>query len=225
MFNNVLSEIRGGKSHLRRVRQPREAEPNSKGEIPRSPEGDDGDAASGDEDDIREEKKRSEDYDDSDEEEYDHFREDEEPEYWDMGSLSGDRFSPPEWTEKLNGKTVKVIVKLANIVLTPENPVYLGGSWHVEGMLVSVLSFILKLLWQEAKLIVNKNERIVATGIYYYDQENITESELRFRNLIDDLDDYMDYRPGGWFATKVLNLEWSGSSVQEVGYVPTKVLS
>ncbi len=40
-----------------------------------------------------------------------------------------------------------VIVKLANIVLTPEKPRYEGGSWHVEGMM---------------------NERIVSSGIYYY---------------------------------------------------------
>ena len=63
---------------------------------------------------------------------------------------------------------------------TPEKPEYKGGSWHVEGML---------------------NERIVASGIYYYDQEcvtiqtswgpalthifrNITSSELAFRIAI-----------------------------------------
>ncbi|EGV62988.1 hypothetical protein CANTEDRAFT_114303 [Yamadazyma tenuis ATCC 10573] len=27
----------------------------------------------------------------------------------------------------------KVIVKLANIELTPENSTYAGGSWHLEG--------------------------------------------------------------------------------------------
>ena len=32
---------------------------------------------------------------------------------------------------------LQVIVKLANIELTPENPEYDGGSWHVEGQLVS----------------------------------------------------------------------------------------
>ena len=32
---------------------------------------------------------------------------------------------------------LQVIVKLANIHLTPENPSYEGGSWHVEGQLVS----------------------------------------------------------------------------------------
>lgn len=34
---------------------------------------------------------------------------------------------------------LQVIVKLANIHLTPEKPQYGGGSWHVEGQLVSVL--------------------------------------------------------------------------------------
>jgi hypothetical protein len=32
---------------------------------------------------------------------------------------------------------MQVIVKLANIVLSPEQPEYAGGSWHVEGQLVS----------------------------------------------------------------------------------------
>lgn len=32
---------------------------------------------------------------------------------------------------------LQVIVKLANIELTPEKPEYKGGSWHVEGQMVS----------------------------------------------------------------------------------------
>lgn len=63
----------------------------------------------------------------------------------------------------LKGRTIQVIVKLANIVLTSEHPRYAGGTWHVEGM---------------------ANERIVATGIYYYASENITESRLTFRTTI-----------------------------------------
>ncbi|KAI0750431.1 hypothetical protein C8Q74DRAFT_1211952, partial [Fomes fomentarius] len=58
----------------------------------------------------------------------------------------------------------QVIVKLANIVLTPENPKYpegralpSGGAWHVDGM---------------------ANENIVATGLYYYACENVTKSPL-----------------------------------------------
>ncbi|KAJ7495991.1 hypothetical protein B0H11DRAFT_2001444 [Mycena galericulata] len=60
----------------------------------------------------------------------------------------------------LRGRTIQCIIKLANIHLTPERPEYEGGSWHVEGMV---------------------NENIAASGIYYYDEENITESKLSFR--------------------------------------------
>ncbi|KAG8783461.1 hypothetical protein FRC12_019702 [Ceratobasidium sp. 428] len=60
----------------------------------------------------------------------------------------------------LAGKTIQVIVKLANIHLTPEKPEYAGGSWHIEGM---------------------ANEAIAASGIYYYSEENTTESRLAFR--------------------------------------------
>ncbi|MFC9604706.1 DUF4246 domain-containing protein [Streptomyces niveus] len=81
-------------------------------------------------------------------------------------------FTPPEppgdsARVDLRGHRVQVIVKLATIHLTPEKPEYSGGSWHVEGMM---------------------NERIVSTGIYYWDSENITESTLSFRAALDDPD-------------------------------------
>ncbi|MFE2557353.1 DUF4246 domain-containing protein [Streptomyces sp. NPDC059352] len=79
-------------------------------------------------------------------------------------------FTPPELPDDsarvdLCGRRLQVIVKLATIHLTPDKPEYAGGSWHVEGML---------------------NERIVSTGIYYWDSENITESRLSFRAALDD---------------------------------------
>lgn len=81
-------------------------------------------------------------------------------------------YTPPEPPEEsarvdLRGRTLQVIVKLATIHLTPDKPEYQGGSWHVEGMM---------------------NERIVSTGIYYWDSENITESRLSFRAALDDPD-------------------------------------
>eukprot|EP00029_Vermamoeba_vermiformis_P014744 TRINITY_DN9858_c0_g1_i1.p1 TRINITY_DN9858_c0_g1~~TRINITY_DN9858_c0_g1_i1.p1 ORF type:complete len:592 (-),score=160.43 TRINITY_DN9858_c0_g1_i1:66-1841(-) len=73
----------------------------------------------------------------------------------------------PKTVVDLKGRTVQVITKLANIHLTPEKPEYDGGVWHVEGM---------------------ENERIIATGIYYYDTENITESKLEFRLAVREPD-------------------------------------
>lgn len=63
----------------------------------------------------------------------------------------------------LRNSKIQVIVKLANIELTATNPTYVGGAWHVEGC---------------------NNEKIVATGIYYYDMYNITESKLEFRQAV-----------------------------------------
>ncbi|KAI9216901.1 hypothetical protein BC828DRAFT_281617, partial [Blastocladiella britannica] len=68
-----------------------------------------------------------------------------------------------EYGHVLKGRQCQVIVKLANIHLTPEDPEYAGGSWHIEGM---------------------ENERIVATALYYYDMDNITESKLAFRTRV-----------------------------------------
>ncbi|MGW0364636.1 DUF4246 domain-containing protein [Streptomyces sp. NPDC002990] len=81
-------------------------------------------------------------------------------------------FTPPESPEEsarvdLRGRRLQAIVKLATLHLTPDKPEYPGGSWHVEGML---------------------NERIVSTGIYYWDSENTTESRLSFRAALDDPD-------------------------------------
>lgn len=79
-------------------------------------------------------------------------------------------FTPPALPDAaervvLRGRSLQVIVKLATIQLAPDKPEYAGGSWHVEGML---------------------NERIVSTGLYYWDSENITESRLGFRAALDD---------------------------------------
>ncbi|KAJ5363438.1 uncharacterized protein N7496_009151 [Penicillium cataractarum] len=84
-----------------------------------------------------------------------------------------EEFQPPKldnWSlidlrKEFSKEGLQVIVKLANIELTPEKPEYAGGSWHIEGQL---------------------NERICATAIYYYDSENITESTLAFRQRSED---------------------------------------
>lgn len=42
------------------------------------------------------------------------------------------------WLPYGSGK-LQVIVQINNHILTPDNPKYAGGQWHVEGMLVSPL--------------------------------------------------------------------------------------
>ncbi|KAI0147716.1 hypothetical protein GGR57DRAFT_475677 [Xylariaceae sp. FL1272] len=59
---------------------------------------------------------------------------------------------------------LQVIFKLANVHLTPSDPGYGGGSLHIEGAL---------------------NDRIVATALYYYDCENITDSYLAMHQPMD----------------------------------------
>lgn len=92
-------------------------------------------------------------------------------------------------------ENLKVIVKLANIELTPEKPTYEGGSWHVEGTI---------------------NEDIVATILYYYDTENISESRLKFRTGFEDPeyeqndDDY---------AREIFGVEDGDDMVRDLGYV------
>ncbi|MFF9345208.1 DUF4246 domain-containing protein [Streptomyces sp. NPDC014773] len=97
----------------------------------------------------------------------------------------------------LRGRRLQVIVKLATIHLTPERPEYAGGSWHVEGML---------------------NERIVSTGIYYWDSENITESRLSFRTALDDPEYEQNDHTG---VREVYGLENEGALNQVLGSAST----
>jgi hypothetical protein len=97
----------------------------------------------------------------------------------------------------LRGRRLQVIVKLATIHLTPDKAEYPGGSWHVEGML---------------------NERIVSTGIYYWDSENITESRLSFRAALDD-PDYQQNDDNG--LREVYGLEDEDALNQVLGSAPT----
>ncbi|KAK6496855.1 hypothetical protein TWF481_001839 [Arthrobotrys musiformis] len=60
----------------------------------------------------------------------------------------------------LRGKTVKVVVRMEEVKLVPQDPLYRDDSRHVDGM---------------------ANERIVATGVYLYDQENVTTPSIAFK--------------------------------------------
>lgn len=95
---------------------------------------------------------------------------------------------------------LQIIVKLANIHLTPENPRYEGGSWHIEGQL---------------------NERICASAIYYHSIENITESYLSFQHFLSDEVD-VDYEQNHdeWLEI-IFGCQQDGPTLQKIGNVLT----
>ncbi|POR36710.1 Uncharacterized protein TPAR_03102 [Tolypocladium paradoxum] len=101
---------------------------------------------------------------------------------------------------------IQVIVKLANIHLTPERPTYDGGSWHVEGQL---------------------NEHICATALFYYDSDNITDSRLGLRTPAnaEDLSAELNYEQNDSLSvsrTFALDAGAYGSTLQDVGAVLTR---
>ncbi|TFK20400.1 hypothetical protein FA15DRAFT_599792 [Coprinopsis marcescibilis] len=102
------------------------------------------------------------------------------------------------------GRPLQVIVKLANIELTPEHPNYEGGTWHLEGKL---------------------NEHIVATAIYYYSSSNITQSSLAFRQVSDANMNWqtLNYQQNehGWLNL-VYGCENFEGAVQDIGSVDTR---
>ncbi|KAK4456708.1 hypothetical protein QBC42DRAFT_351071 [Cladorrhinum samala] len=103
----------------------------------------------------------------------------------------------------LRSTSLQIIFKLANIYLSPEHPEYGGGSWHVEGTL---------------------HERICATAIYYYDQDNITDSHLAFRQVMDTEEILMVPEQSEFSSLEAflgIQNESSGSASQVLGRVLT----
>ncbi|KAL0064466.1 hypothetical protein AAF712_008630 [Marasmius tenuissimus] len=100
---------------------------------------------------------------------------------------------------------LQIIVKLANIELRPEEgkTSHEGGTWHIEGQL---------------------NEHICASAIYYYDQSNITESRLAFRQLTKgyELED-IEYPQDDYEGIETLfGVKQQGPALQILGSVVTK---
>jgi hypothetical protein len=97
---------------------------------------------------------------------------------------------------------LQVIFKLANIHLTPEDPSYAGGSWHVEGSL---------------------NEQICASAIYYYDQDNVTDSHLAFRQCMNAAEIGYTHEQFEYDSLeKYLGVQQEKAAVQDLGQVLTR---
>ena len=118
-------------------------------------------------------------------------------------------FKPPETKTVIDLKDdygeqgLQVIVKLANIHLSPDKPVYDGGTWHVEGQY---------------------NEHICATALYYYDTENITESRLSFRQSSDvepSMDIGYEQNDDAWLSI-IFGCKNEENTAQELGSIACK---
>lgn len=72
----------------------------------------------------------------------------------------------------LTKRNLQVIVKVASTHLTKENPIFPGGSWHIEG---------------------TPSEKIIASGLHYLKVENITPSFLEFRKPVIINDEEVEY--------------------------------
>ncbi|RYP04211.1 hypothetical protein DL764_004601 [Monosporascus ibericus] len=111
---------------------------------------------------------------------------------------------PIDLRERFKDRGLQIIFKLANIHLTPDEPEYEGGTWHVEGAL---------------------NEHICATALYYYDEENITDSKLSFRQSIAEEDMMMLPQQDQYSSCEAyygIRHDEPGSLVQVLGSVATR---
>ncbi|KAJ2458865.1 hypothetical protein GGF42_001808 [Coemansia sp. RSA 2424] len=64
---------------------------------------------------------------------------------------------------KLCGRRLQAIVRMSSIELTSKIPIYGGKDWSVAGL---------------------DNERIIATGIFFYDMANVSQGSLQFREAL-----------------------------------------
>ncbi|KAL2911084.1 hypothetical protein HK105_209464 [Polyrhizophydium stewartii] len=99
------------------------------------------------------------------------------------GPLSFVPPNKPPTPISLRGRNLQLFVKLTTVHLTPDRPQYAAGAWHNEG---------------------RSNEAIVASGICYYDSENVTDAKLFFRPL--NSPSFFSYHPSDmpddqWMAT------------------------
>ncbi|EMC96217.1 hypothetical protein BAUCODRAFT_467102 [Baudoinia panamericana UAMH 10762] len=97
---------------------------------------------------------------------------------------------------------LQIIFKLANIHLTPDNAVYSGSRWHVEGAL---------------------NEHIAATALFYYDSQNITDNYLDFRQQVDAAELAGVPVQNEWeAAVRIWGVQQEGPALQQLGKVLTR---
>lgn len=123
--------------------------------------------------------------------------------YWKVSYSERSGPGPIDLRRQFAQSGLQVIVKLSNIHLTPDKPAYDGGSWHIEGQM---------------------NEHIVATALYYYDSENVSDSHLAFREPVDSEDlELLPFEQWSWdWVEEEFGMENQIPFIQHLGRVDTK---
>jgi hypothetical protein len=89
-------------------------------------------------------------------------------------------------------RRLQIVVRMAEVELNADtSPVFPGGAWHVEGM---------------------EHERIVASGIYYLEHDNLTPCAIEFRHAYDE-------PPGLYYDEFACEQFWGARTFQEFGFV------
>ncbi|KAJ1672158.1 hypothetical protein GGF38_000254 [Coemansia sp. RSA 25] len=107
---------------------------------------------------------------------------------------------------KLCGRRLQAIVRMSSIELTSKRPIYGGKDWSVAGL---------------------GNERIIATGIFFYDVVNVSQRSLQFRESLCSYDFHAE-QFDGYSVVKAYGIELSrpideGNLIsQEIGDVDIK---
>jgi hypothetical protein len=97
-------------------------------------------------------------------------------------------------------KGLQVFVRLFNIHLTPEQPVFAHEPWHMEGLY---------------------NEHICACTYYCYASDNVTQCHLAFRDAVDTtrLSNLQDTGMNYNYASFLHQVQNKGPALQELGQV------
>ncbi|KAJ5584670.1 uncharacterized protein N7459_004470 [Penicillium hispanicum] len=109
---------------------------------------------------------------------------------------------PVDLSVDYKGRGLQVITRLLGVDLTPENPSY-ETDWHVEGQM---------------------NEHICAAAFINYENENVEDSYMEFRNIIDaDALSEVEHEPNDFVWLKqVFGLENGEPAVQRTGSIYCK---
>jgi len=100
---------------------------------------------------------------------------------------------------------LQVIVKLANIELTPQKPTYSGGLWHVEGQLVSIIDCYAE------------NQPLIPFRTSTFARQRYTTIVTKTSKIANSRSDssQTSIRPWKWITSKTSTISYPSATVSE----------